>query len=1368
MGEDIASLSPAPEAYPSTPSHSTTPARPKSRMGLFPSLINRFERSNNTSACIPTALHSPVSGSSGSEPPTSAVENSTPTTSPENSSFVGSQPGVAVSTMPRSDGMLGPPMRADDTQSMLDIVDEPECPLCLEPLSLRLRGERYVVPRCGHTIHHECFTAMYGNPKSILARQQRQRQLEKLGPAPVSCDDGLVCQVCRRRLELSPEVAVGQKVERVTGMMRDLAAVTGLRDSLASDNSDTHLIDPNGDDTAEPQKAEGRMLRPSLTIEPEFDTLWKRASPNERDGLQTFPTLLRVSVPRRRPGLEPAIPMRREPRPAKSFDSGESSVCPLSSSSAATSSVSAVSSTTSASSASSHRRPQRSSLQAYPPSLNGEISTFIPPRVEETPKPYIQINKDLYDLPEEETLSSSSPQALDHFSLPSFDVPPRPAPPPPEVSTVDGAPPVNPDATVAALRKRVKDDLCYRMADWKGHHLDNCGELQMMDTLDVFKQHTVRRFSVYMFEQAILCTLEDHRRPLAPPLSVPKPSVSDSSDSGGGPHSASAPPLRLKGWIYFRHMQSVTNSSTLEQPSLSIQMVDKKLDQFVLVFESHQQAQVWYQQMVVLSEAARNPNQAFDIALPSTFSGRVEELDPVPAARGSDISQTNMTFDGDGLISSGISNSASSSTLAPHPLTLPGMPAYGSVHESSRSIEVPHSARSSISSDRPLEAIVNHALDPHSHDLGQWRSLYGFDSLDPPQMLSHSSIDLVLMVVLPNRTEAGITTQDGLRCSLLRSTLELILHSLGEKDRLSLVAFCPGLRSNGAYVAKTRLLRVGVGGSRDVLLEFLDMLAAATLHEAEHLLEDLSQYPSSGASSERVDGTSALQVGLDVMLQRRSKNPVAGMIMVDNAPSAFRRAAMDSVLGRAEAAGVPIHCFGVGAGHDPSSLWRIASQTLGTYTFIPRFNELRGALAGCVGSLLSVALTEVNVRVTMPAQNKMIVRRAAGATRTVVSADGKHVDVHLGTIYFGQVREVLLDIELNFDAVRKLVRRSSSSAPESLWNSQQRSGSAVQGAAGSLGASDNYLAQFGFDTALLEPSTVGPDIAANIPFDVMEEVVVLEADISFQDPATLHMAKRLGMGGPRTLSVEVDVFRPDHLSSLSPATVAALARASVTRRRFEILSHEMITRALLLASRHNNAQAVLLLQQTCKMLKSVLEVIPDYATPDATPPGALSSESGTTARPPSSRTEHGNPLPSGLTAESSTAASTMYIPQQDGHNVVLASLSAVVEDVNFLLSLLTQDWEDDPVLRDGMSVRSGVRPSSVISKSSLSSLRPSPSVAPGASAFEQQGRQYAAQQAMVLFQQTAWTRRTPTEHLRFRADNGPALAALAGTDPASL
>ena len=99
----------------------------------------------------------------------------------------------------------------------------------------------------------------------------------------------------------------------------------------------------------------------------------------------------------------------------------------------------------------------------------------------------------------------------------------------------------------------VYDELYTRMADWKGHQPANFGSLRMFDTLQVRKDKNVRDFIVYLFEEALLCVVDDRKK--GAPL--------NSEDK-----------LRLKGRVFVRHMRSVEDSSSADTGlSLTIRMV---------------------------------------------------------------------------------------------------------------------------------------------------------------------------------------------------------------------------------------------------------------------------------------------------------------------------------------------------------------------------------------------------------------------------------------------------------------------------------------------------------------------------------------------------------------------------------------------------------------------------------------------------------------------------------------------------------------------------------------------------------------------------------------------------------------------------
>ena len=145
----------------------------------------------------------------------STYTDSSSTTATTSTTAAGGGPGTGGSNVSRA-------MHRNPHASMLDTSsDEPECPVCLEPLSHRLTGEKpHVVPQCGHALHNACFTAVYGSPQQVLAMQKRNALIQSAqrgagaggaGSGPDANSERYqasqapgMCGVCRRAIVLGP------------------------------------------------------------------------------------------------------------------------------------------------------------------------------------------------------------------------------------------------------------------------------------------------------------------------------------------------------------------------------------------------------------------------------------------------------------------------------------------------------------------------------------------------------------------------------------------------------------------------------------------------------------------------------------------------------------------------------------------------------------------------------------------------------------------------------------------------------------------------------------------------------------------------------------------------------------------------------------------------------------------------------------------------------------------------------------------------------------------------------------------------------------------------------------------------------------
>ena len=299
------------------------------------------------------------------------------------------------------------------------------------------------------------------------------------------------------------------------------------------------------------------------------------------------------------------------------------------------------------------------------------------------------------------------------------------------------------------------------------------------------------------------------------------------------------------------------------------------------------------------------------------------------------------------------------------------------------------------------------------------------------------------------------------------------------------------------------------------------------------------------------------------MLQRKSRNPVSGMVLVSDAADTTRRAQMDLVLARAEAANIPIHSFGYGRSHDPASLWLISNHTSGTYTFVKDWYHLRDCLAGCIGGMMSIGISNMKMHIKIVDGQRFRIRKISGGPSAILSSDGRDVDVEIGEVRYGERKEMLIELELDNSDVAF----------------GQRGGLSSNGGR-ALNATDQFNQRMGLDALSI---TDVPDLADGMMDRMIDEVPVFEVDGSFYDPAATKHVSRLAH--PVLLTV---TLLPN--TGSRPRTPANNASDPViVRRRMELLASDMITRALVLVSRKNYPQAQKLLSETRRILNTVLQ-----------------------------------------------------------------------------------------------------------------------------------------------------------------------------------
>nr|ODO03693.1 zinc finger family protein [Cryptococcus depauperatus CBS 7855] len=415
----------------------------------------------------------------------------------------------------------------------------------------------------------------------------------------------------------------------------------------------------------------------------------------------------------------------------------------------------------------------------------------------------------------------------------------------------------------------------------------------------------------------------------------------------------------------------------------------------------------------------------------------------------------------------------------------------------------------------------------------------------------HTPLDVVIVLSLPAFNPSQSTP---LKVKLMRSSLEFLLNLFGPRDRVSLVSCEMGI--NGT-LRKTPFLSTVRYTSRKRLEAFVETLGAGK--------QEKDEFEVPAGADEKLDVVTAMNVALDVVLQRKSKNPLSSMIIVSDTADMIKRPQMDLVTARLDAANLPVYAVGYGRSHDPSPLWIVTNHTVGTYTFVKEWYHLRETLAGIIGGMMSVAMDNVKLHVSC-VENDFRVVRVQGTTQTVmIGGATKDLDIELQELRFGDKREIIVELELDGPQEQRYSGEGSSESEHLSESVSQRCGS-------SFGRTPS--SNVGMDVLSVSDSISA--LRENAYEDAVDEVPVCEVDLAFRDPSVGRSVARLPH--PELLTIAI---LPRSTSSSTPAD------PGIVRRRMELLASDMFTRALLIASRKNYTQAGRILRETKRIVETM-------------------------------------------------------------------------------------------------------------------------------------------------------------------------------------
>ncbi|TKA74713.1 hypothetical protein B0A49_02412 [Cryomyces minteri] len=406
-----------------------------------------------------------------------------------------------------------------------------------------------------------------------------------------------------------------------------------------------------------------------------------------------------------------------------------------------------------------------------------------------------------------------------------------------------------------------------------------------------------------------------------------------------------------------------------------------------------------------------------------------------------------------------------------------------------------------------------------SHHTAPTEYTYSQSAMQETRLPSSVHVPLDIVVVIPVSS-----SMLGLKLALLRDALRFLVNNLGERDRMGLVTF----GSSGGGVP----------------------LVGMTTKAWKGWPKVLSSIRPVGQKSLRADEVEGANVAMDLLMQRKSANPISSILLISDSSVADSES-VDFVVSRAEAAKIAIHSFGLGLTHKPDTMIELSTRTKASYVYVKDWMMLRECVAGCLGSLQSMSHQNVKLKLRLPEGSPAKFVKISGALQVTKRATGRGAEASLGDLRFGDKRDILVQLAITPDTA------SSESLPQDPWES-------IVSDLEALGGSPDHD----------ESRTTS-----------VEEVPLLQADLTYGD--ILREATLAQLPRPSLLAITMLPFVSKKTASARSYTPPIPPHPSVVQRRMEILTSDMLTRALTLVSRGQHDRAHHLLSETRSILKGL-------------------------------------------------------------------------------------------------------------------------------------------------------------------------------------
>ncbi|TGJ70174.1 hypothetical protein EYR41_006155 [Orbilia oligospora] len=370
------------------------------------------------------------------------------------------------------------------------------------------------------------------------------------------------------------------------------------------------------------------------------------------------------------------------------------------------------------------------------------------------------------------------------------------------------------------------------------------------------------------------------------------------------------------------------------------------------------------------------------------------------------------------------------------------------------------------------------------------------------------------------------SSMQGLKINLLRESLRFLVGTLGEKDRMGLVSF----GSSGGGVA----------------------LVGMTSKNWSSWNRVINSIRPVGQKSLRADVVEGANAAMDLLMQRKVSNPISSILLISDSSTSDVEA-VDFVISRAEAAKVSIHSFGLGLTHKPDTMIELSTRTKASYTYVKDWMMLRECLAGCMGALQSSSHQNVKVKLKLPEGSPARFTKISGALQVTKRATGREAEAALGDLRFGDKKDVLVQLVIDPD------QNTNELPPADPWETIV---SGLEALGGPLDAEEQRVQS-------------------------IEEVPLIQADLIYGDIQRDGALSQSSRPSLLTISMLPSTSNKSRQSHARPGSPPIPPHPMIVQRRMELLTSDMLSRALTLVSKGQHDRAQTLLSETRTILRGL-------------------------------------------------------------------------------------------------------------------------------------------------------------------------------------